>query len=172
MRAWQMFTQSQHPTLSSIKTQLQYQDYMKDHKLLTTACNCLTCTKPMEMVTRPLSSTSDGFGWRCTNQRCPKRHTYRTIRTGSFFEKSRVPIGKWLYKCISSTYGVTKPKQVEIGEKTVIQMYQYTCTSVMSAPLSYSPIQLGSQDVVKTKYRFKEMKGVSSHLLPRRKNVA
>ena len=45
---------------------------MKDHKLLTTACNCLTCTKPMEMVTRPLSSTSDGFGWRCTNQRCPK----------------------------------------------------------------------------------------------------
>jgi hypothetical protein len=37
---------------------------MKDHKLLTTACNCLTCTKPMEMVTRPLSSTSDGFGFR------------------------------------------------------------------------------------------------------------
>ena len=32
---------------------------MKDHKLLTTACNCLTCTKPMEMVTRPLSSTSN-----------------------------------------------------------------------------------------------------------------
>ena len=139
---------------------------MKDHKLLTTACNYLTCTKPMEMVKRPRNSTSDGFGWRCTNQRCPKRHTYRTMRTGSFFEKSRVPIGKWLYKCISSTYGVTKPKQVEIGEKTVIQMYQYTCTSVMSAPLSYSPIQLGSQDVVKAKYRFKEMKGVSSHLLP------
>ena len=91
---------------------------MKDHKLLTTACNCLTYTKPMEMVTRPLSSTSDGFGWRCTNQRCPKRHTYRTIRTGSFFEKSRVPLGKWLYKCISSTYGVTKPKR-EDGDPDV-----------------------------------------------------
>jgi hypothetical protein len=46
----------------------------------------------MEMVTRPLSSTSDGFGWWCTNQRCPKRHMYRSIRTGSFFEKSRCRI--------------------------------------------------------------------------------
>ena len=42
-------------------------DYMKDHKQLTTACNCLTCTKPMEMVTRPLSSTSDGF-WLAMHQ--------------------------------------------------------------------------------------------------------
>ena len=43
---------------------------------------------------------------------------YRTIRTGSFFEKSRVPLGKWLYKCISSTYGVTKPKR-EDGDPDV-----------------------------------------------------
>jgi hypothetical protein len=104
--------------------------YMKDHKQLTTVCNCLICTKPKEIVTRPLSSTSDGFGWRCTNQRCPKRHTYRTIRTGSFFEKSRVPLGKWLYINYLWSHQnkvSTTVKLVEIGEKTVIQIYQYIC---------------------------------------------
>jgi hypothetical protein len=48
-------------------------------------------------------------------------------------------------------------------------MYQYLC-DVCTTKLLNTPIQLGSQDVVKAKYRFKEMKGVSSHLLPRRKN--
>jgi hypothetical protein len=52
-------------------------------------------------------------------------------------------------------------KQVEIGEKTVIQMmYQYLC-DVCTTKLLNTPIQLGSQDVVKAKYRFKEMKSVS-----------
>ena len=104
----------------------------------------------MEMVTRPLSSTSEGFGWRCTNQRCPKRHTYRTMRTGSFFEKSRVPLGKWLYIIYlwsHQTKVSTTVKQVEIGEKTVIQMYQYLC-DVCTTKLLNTPIQLGGQDVV------------------------
>ena len=104
----------------------------------------------MEMVTRPLSSTSEGFGWRCTNQRCPKRHTYRTMRTGSFFDKSRVPLGKWLYIIYlwsHQTKVSTTVKQVEIGEKTVIQMYQYLC-DVCTTKLLNTPIQLGGQDVV------------------------
>ena len=47
----------------------------------------------------------------------------------------------------------------------MIQMYQYLC-DVRTTKLLNTPIHLGSQDVVKAKYRFKEMKGVSSHLLP------
>jgi hypothetical protein len=39
-------------------------------------------------------------------------------------------------------------------EKTVIQMYQYLC-DVCTTKLLNTPIQLGSQDVVKGKYRFK-----------------
>jgi hypothetical protein len=59
-----------------------YHDYTGD------VCNCPTCQSSMEMVTRPTTSAKDGFGWRCANQRCPKRRTYRTIRAGSFFEVS------------------------------------------------------------------------------------
>ena len=125
-------------------------DFMKEHKLLTSSCNCLICTKPMEMVTRPLSSTSDGFGWRCTNQRCSKRHTYHTIRSGSFFENSKVTLSKWLYIIYlwsHQTKVTAAVKQVDIGEKTVIQMYQYL-RDVCSSKLLHTPIQLGGQDVV------------------------
>ena len=72
-------------------------DYYVQHKLPGDVCNCPTCQSSMEMVTRPTTSAKDGFGWRCANQRCPKRRTYRTIRTGSFFERSRITLDKWLY---------------------------------------------------------------------------
>jgi hypothetical protein len=50
-------------------------DYDVQHKLLGDVCNCPTCPSSMEMVTRPTTSTKDGFGWRCANQRCPTRRT-------------------------------------------------------------------------------------------------
>ena len=52
---------------------------------------------------------------------------------------------------------------------------QYNCKAgrdwredgdVCTTKLLNTPIHLGSQDIVKAKYRFKEMKGVASHLLP------
>jgi hypothetical protein len=70
-----------------------------------------------------------------------------------------------IYLWIHQTKVSTTVKQVEIGEKTVIQMYQYL-RDVCTTKLLNTPIHLGSQDVVKAKYRFKEMKGVSSHQLP------
>ena len=51
----------------------------------------------------------------------------------------------------------TTVKQVEIGEKTVIQMYQYL-RDVCTTKLLNTPIQLGSQYVVKAKYRLKKWK--------------
>ncbi|XP_071152157.1 uncharacterized protein [Mytilus edulis] len=123
-------------------------DFMKSHKLLADSCNCTCCTKPMELVARP--TTSDGFGWRCTNQRCQKRHTYRTIRTGSFFEKSKVTLNKWLYAIYlwsQESKVNTVVKQVDIGEKTVIQMYQYL-RDVCSTKLLNTPIELGGPGVV------------------------
>lgn len=125
-------------------------NYMKNHALLATACNCTSCTQPMEFVSRPSSTTSDGFGWRCTNQRCAKRHTYRTIRTGSFFEKSRVTLDKWLYVIYlwsQQTKVTTVVKQTQVGEKTVIQMYQYL-RDVCTAKLVNTPIDLGGAGTV------------------------
>jgi hypothetical protein len=66
--------------------------------LIITYCEILeTCQSSMEMVTRPTTFANDGFGWRCANQRCPKRRTYRTIRAGLFFERSRIALDKWVF---------------------------------------------------------------------------
>ncbi|VDI57254.1 Hypothetical predicted protein [Mytilus galloprovincialis] len=79
-----------------------------------------------------------------------KRHTYRIIHTGSFFEKSKVTLNKWLYAIYlwSQERKVnTVVKQVDIGEKTVIQMYQYLL-DVCSTKLLNTPIELGGPGVV------------------------
>ncbi|CAC5422634.1 unnamed protein product [Mytilus coruscus] len=60
-------------------------DYFREYKLLADTCNCQSCQMPMERPprsTRRTSSTSDGWGWRCSNNRCSKRRTFRTIRAG------------------------------------------------------------------------------------------
>jgi hypothetical protein len=53
------------------------------------------------------TSANDGFGWRCANQRCPTR---RTIRAGSFFERSLITLDKWLYVTYLWSQGTNKPK--------------------------------------------------------------
>jgi hypothetical protein len=61
-------------------------------------------------------------------QRCPKRRTYRTIRAGSFFERSRITFDKWLYVIYLWSQGTkvnSVERQEQIGERTVIQMFQY-----------------------------------------------
>ena len=74
-------------------------------------------------------------------QRCPKRCTYRTIRAGSFFERSHITLDAWLYVIYLWSQGTkvnSVERQVQIGERTVIQMFQYlrdVCsTKLLSTP--------------------------------------
>jgi hypothetical protein len=96
---------------------------------------------------RPTTSTKDGFGWRCANQRCPTR---RTIRAGSFFERSLITLDKWLYVTYLWSQGTkvnSVERQVQIGEKTVIQMFQYL-RDVCSTKLLSTPVELGGPGVI------------------------
>ena len=72
-------------------------DFLVEHKLLADSANCPNCKEPMVLRGRPKEDTSDGYGWCCINQRCSKLHAYHSIRTGSFFYKSRLPLAKWVY---------------------------------------------------------------------------
>ena len=71
-------------------------DYLVECKLLPESCECIHCNKPMVLRKRPTKDTTDGYGWQCIYGQCPKRLT-RTIRAGTFFEKSRLPLAKLLY---------------------------------------------------------------------------
>ena len=96
--------------------------------ITTRRCNCIHCNQPMQLRTRPTKDTSDGFGFRCINGNCSKRLTIRSIRAGSFFEKSRVPLAKWLYFLYLWCQDTMVKKAAEttgISKRTTLQVYQY-----------------------------------------------
>ena len=72
-------------------------DYLVERKLLPDSCECIYCNKPMILGKRPTKDTTDGYGWQFIYGRYLKRLTTRTIRAGTFFEKSRLPLAKLLY---------------------------------------------------------------------------
>ena len=125
-------------------------DFFVQRKLIPETCVCIHCDKPMSLRTRPTKDTTDSCGWQCTYGQCPKRLTTRTIRAGTFFEKSRVPLSKWLYILYLWSQETPVKKASEntgISEKTVVQMFQYL-RDVCSTKLLHTPAQLGGPGTV------------------------
>ena len=63
--------------------------WLRTKKLLVSSQDCSFCSTSMREGHR--SDVSDGVVWRCPQCKCTK-----SIREGSFFSKSRLPLEKWL----------------------------------------------------------------------------
>ena len=88
--------------------------------LLANNINCAQCGVAMVLSDR--ADISDGCRWRC-----PQCRKCVTIRKGSFFEKSRLTLQKWLLLMHwwAKEYPVTDAAQeIEVDESTAIQVYQ------------------------------------------------
>jgi hypothetical protein len=76
--------------------------------------------------------------------------TYCTIRAGSFFERSCITLDKRLYVTYIWSQGTkvnSVERQVQIGEKTVIQLFQYL-RDVCFTKLLSTPVELGGPGVI------------------------
>lgn len=125
-------------------------NFFIERKLISESCICTHCDKPMTIRTRPTKDTTDSCGWQCTYGQCPKRLTTKTIRHGSFFQKSRIPLTKWIYLMYlwsQETPVVKAIDNTKLSEKTVIQVYQYL-RDVCSTKLLNTPCQLGGPGVI------------------------
>ena len=95
------------------------------------------------MVERPRDDVSDGVSWYCSQ--C---YTRKSIRKDSFFDKSRLPLQRWvilMYMWVRQ-YPVTDACEVaEVGERTSIDVYQWL-REVCSQALLNGP--LGGQQTV------------------------
>ena len=116
--------------------------YMQ-RKHLCSRMNCSICGSPMEFKTRTQRKGSlDGYTWRCTDSHC---RTMKTIRSGSFFEKSKVSLDKWLllihHWAVDSKVSVAAAA-VGVSRVTVMQCNQFL-REVCSQKLLQSPIILG-----------------------------
>ena len=104
----------------------------------------------MVLRKRPTKDTNDGHGWQCIYGQCPKRLTTRTIRAGTFFEKSRLLLAKLVYLMYlwsQDTMVKNAAETTGISQKTVVQMYQYF-RDVCSTKHINSPAQLGGPGIV------------------------
>ena len=63
--------------------------FLQGKGLLAQQLTCHRCSIAMNIARRASLTESHAF-W------CPQCHTYTSLRSGSFFEKSRLPLQKWI----------------------------------------------------------------------------
>ena len=88
------------------------------HRLISNSKSCPDCGESMNF--RPRQDISDGYTWRCSSGPCRKR---LSIRDGSFFSKSKLPLWKlirFIYLWTVDSLGNVIMHELDISEKTVI----------------------------------------------------
>lgn len=95
--------------------------FLQSKHVLASSRNCQACNIAMDLQDR--SDISDGCRWRC-----PQCYATMSIRKDSFFERSRLPLQKWLLLMHwwANEYPVTDAvDEIEVSKATAIQIYQY-----------------------------------------------
>ena len=94
--------------------------FLQRKRVLARTMTC-QCGAAMNFQPRNVSGCSDGYAWRC-----PTCYTFKSIRHGSFFSQSRLPLLKWLFMMQkwSRDLPVTEAADdVEITEVSAVQLY-------------------------------------------------
>ena len=119
-------------------------NFLKSKGLLASSMDCVTCGVPMYWVKHTVSACKDGWSWR------PECATYKSIRTGSFFSKSKLTLQKWIHLIYLRSISMpvlTACNEAEVANKTAVDGYQWL-REVCSTKLLTSPIKLGGPGTV------------------------
>ena len=102
------------------------------------------CDCGQEMVLRERPNTQDGYHWECSVHQCRKR---RSIRAGSFFENSKIPLTHWLYVIFLWSIEVRSKKVAMLtglSLRTVTRALQ-EIRNICSLKILYGHIKLGGR---------------------------
>ena len=116
--------------------------WLRNKRLLARTQDCSSCNAAMREGHR--SDISDGVVWRC-----PQCRRTKSIREGSFFSKSRLPLQKWLLLMHywSKEFPVKDAADdANIHKNTACGVYRWL-REVCSTKLPESPIVLGRSGV-------------------------
>ena len=120
--------------------------YMRAGGLLANNVDCQHCQQPMELVDRP--DDQEKFSWRCSNGRCARKHSRMSVKTGSIFEKTKVPLDKWLHVVVLWTIETSVTNTcalTSMSMHTVIDLFQFL-RDICGGKLLQNPVQLGGID--------------------------
>ena len=117
--------------------------FLQGKGLLAQQKTCHRCLVPMNIARK--ASLTDGRAFRC-----PQCHTYTSLRSGSFFAKSRLPLQKWLlltYLWVREYPIRDAQEEAEVAHDTAVCIYRWL-REVCSTKLLQTPILLGGPGVV------------------------
>ena len=119
---------------------------MRAGGLLANNVDCQYCQQPMELVDRP--DDQEKFSWRCSNGRCARKHSRMSVKTGSIFEETKVPLAKWLHVVVLWTIETSVTNTcalTNLSMHTVIDLFQFL-RDICGGKLLQNPVQLGGID--------------------------
>ena len=79
------------------------------------------------MVLKERQNTPDRFVWECPADNCRKR---RSVRAGSFFEASKIPLVQWLYNIFLWSIGKSNQRHsllTELSLRTIVTLLDKIC---------------------------------------------
>ncbi|ETV67863.1 hypothetical protein H257_15987 [Aphanomyces astaci] len=110
--------------------------------LLEGSMACPTCAKYMM-----LSKTKHGWRWRCQKKPHADRPVEKSIRAGSIFAKSKLPLTtllRLLYACASHKPAKTVMDEEGVSTDTACNWYNY-CRDICSAEMLASEMKIGGE---------------------------
>ena len=121
---------------------------LKTMGLLARSLDCLECRNPMNWT--KYAKSKDGFGWKCQNPACEKYKYYVSIRTGSFFAQSNIPLTKWLH--LIYLWSIETPNKqtrlhTEISEPSIVNAFA-CLREICDRWLQEHPIRPGGPGVI------------------------
>ena len=101
-------------------------NFLQEKHLLANSAKCDFCFEQMTFT--KYSQSIDQFTWRCNKRACIKKGCKKSVRTGSFFLKSKISLNKWLHLmylwCQQNSIQKTM-LDTNLSEKTVIDVYSF-----------------------------------------------
>ena len=111
------------------------------HRLIMNSSHCGTCNVDMSLT--KLTRCNDGYRWHCRG--CGK---YTSVRAGSFFQRSHLPIAK----LIIFIYGWVKDRplhdiidEAQFTRKSGVDWANF-CRDICAQWLEQNPIEIGGMD--------------------------
>jgi len=95
--------------------------FLQGKGLLAQQLTCHRCSVPTNTARR--ASLTDGHTFRC-----PQCHTYTSLRSGSFFEKSWLPLQKWIllmYLSVREYPIKDAQEEAEVAHETAVSIYRW-----------------------------------------------
>ena len=123
-------------------------NWLKGKNLIAHTMQCPTCNTPMHWQSYPRAI--DKYVWRCLNKECAKHKCRISIRHGSFYAGSKLPLQTWVHAMFlwCEEVGAQKSSKIlGISMKSIVDVWSFF-REVCENHFITNPIHLGGHGVI------------------------